>query len=282
MWNRIGKAVLLGLLVTGACTTLNRSLPRLVVTPVVVGIANVEVRSFDTEKAVILTRLVISNSNPYTLSFQSCAGTLSFGSEKKESMAFSTSETFTLPAQASSSLEVPVTVYYGRLLGLDLSRSNLPYEMKLEAVIRTSLGNIRVPAEYQGVIPLPSMPVLKIERIRFLKFSYGDLKATCMISLSIYNPNSFPLVLGSLSYDFKIDDRDLIRSMAEKSIEVQAYQTAHTALLFDSDLSGLKDVARSIFLGKENPFKIEGGYKFGRKGEWSGSYTDSGSMIIEK
>lgn len=65
-------------------------------------------------------------------------------------------------------------------------------------------GNVRVPAEAAGSVPIPRMPQVQVENLTTSNLSLSG--ADLLLSLRVSNPNAFELLLDRFSYEFALDN----------------------------------------------------------------------------
>ncbi|MCU7842381.1 MAG: LEA type 2 family protein [Candidatus Thiodiazotropha sp. (ex Monitilora ramsayi)] len=65
------------------------------------------------------------------------------------------------------------------------------------------LGSLRVPVSYNGELPIPKMPDLKVRSLDVQQLSMSGAKL--LMQLEVDNPNAFSLFLNQLDYDLKLN-----------------------------------------------------------------------------
>jgi LEA14-like dessication related protein len=116
-----------------------------------------------------------------------------------------------LAANGSSQVTLPVRMEFDKLLkmyGEINKQDELPYAVNLGLGFDVPLlGRIRMPVNYQGRIPLPKMPDIKLRRVEVEHLTLQ--KAGLMLELEVANPNQFALMLERLEYRLKLNGIDV-------------------------------------------------------------------------
>ncbi len=127
-----------------------------------------------------------------------------------------------IPAQQSKVFSVPVNVRFTELLGV-LTRvkpgSIVPYRADLGlSVDAPKAGALRLPMSTAGELPIPAIPDVKLEQIRWEELSLQAVEG--VMRLQVVNRNEFPVDLSKLSYALSLSDMDVASAGVNQQMEL--------------------------------------------------------------
>ena len=127
-----------------------------------------------------------------------------------------------LAANGRSQVKLPVRLTYERLLGSyrQLSkRDEVPYRLELGLGFDVPLlGRVRLPMHYQGRLPIPKMPDIRISALDVQRLTLQQ--ADLLLELEVENPNGFALMLDKLDYQLKLNGIDVGGGLLKQSMEI--------------------------------------------------------------
>jgi LEA14-like dessication related protein len=143
-----------------------------------------------------------------------------------------------IPASGSSDVTLPAQVRFadlGESLAAVLRQYEVPYRAEGRIGVSTPLGIVPLDFAKEGTLPLPRVPAVTVQSPRIASISLTQ--ATLDLPLTLSNPNAFPLPLGSVVGDLRIDgsqvgriaSADLGRLDARQSRTVAVPVTVHFA-----------------------------------------------------
>lgn len=143
-----------------------------------------------------------------------------------------------LAADGKSQVKLPVRMEFERLLQhySELSkRDDLPYQLDLGLGIDVPLlGRVRLPISYQGRLPVPKLPDVRVNRIDVQRMSLQAIDL--MLELEVENPNRFALMLQRLDYQFKLNGIDVGQGAAAQSLNIDKQGKGRVRLPLSLDL----------------------------------------------
>ncbi|MCG7980219.1 MAG: LEA type 2 family protein [Candidatus Thiodiazotropha endolucinida] len=143
-----------------------------------------------------------------------------------------------LAADGKSQVKLPVRMEFERLLEhySELSkRDDVPYQLDLGLGIDVPLlGRVRLPMSYQGRLPVPKLPDVRVSRIDVQRLSLQAIDL--MLELEVENPNRFALMLQRLDYQFKLNGIDVGQGAAAQSLNIDKQGKGRVRLPLSLDL----------------------------------------------
>lgn len=143
-----------------------------------------------------------------------------------------------LAADGKSQVKLPVRMEFEHLLKhySELSkRDDVPYQLDLGLGIDVPLlGRVRLPMSYQGRLPVPKLPDVRVSRIDVQRLSLQAIDL--MLELEVENPNRFALMLQRLEYQFKLNGIDVGQGAAAQSLNIDKQGKGRVRLPLSLDL----------------------------------------------
>ncbi|MCG7985709.1 MAG: LEA type 2 family protein [Candidatus Thiodiazotropha lotti] len=143
-----------------------------------------------------------------------------------------------LAADGKSQVKLPVRMEFEQLLKQysDLSkRDEVPYQLDLGLGVDVPLlGRVRMPVSYQGSLPVPKLPDIRVKRIDVERMSLQAVDL--MLELEVVNPNRFTLLLQRLDYQFKLNGIDVGQGAAAQTLSVDKQGKGRVRLPLTLDL----------------------------------------------
>jgi LEA14-like dessication related protein len=130
-----------------------------------------------------------------------------------------------LAADGKSQVKLPVRMEFDKLLKQysDLGkRDDVPYQLDLGMGVDVPLlGRLRLPVSYEGRLPVPKLPDIRVNRINVERMNLQAVDL--MLELEVANPNRFALMLQRLDYQFKLNGIDVGGGKAAQSMSVDKH-----------------------------------------------------------
>jgi LEA14-like dessication related protein len=136
-----------------------------------------------------------------------------------------------IPGGASSDVVLPAQIRFadiGDSIAAVLQQEQLPYRAEGHIGVSTPLGVVPLAFAKDGTLPVPRLPTVTFESPRIAELSLTH--ATLDLPLTVSNPNPFPLPLGSLTGDLRIDGADVGRIASPELGRVDGRQSRTVAL----------------------------------------------------
>ncbi|MFP4040941.1 MAG: LEA type 2 family protein [Desulfosudaceae bacterium] len=175
----------------------------------------------------------VHNPNPYEINL----GRLDYALlvQDKQVLKGEQNRNIDLKADSSQSLVFPVGVKFEDLLaavsGLK-QKSEVDYELTggVSFVIPVA-GEIRVPFNKKGRLPVPKMPKISVEKLRLDDLNM--LGASLELILNLNNPNDFGINLDRFDYSFKLNGNPVAGGGATARVAAGPGQTSRIELPLD-------------------------------------------------
>lgn len=110
--------------------------------------------------------------------------------------------TRSVPARGEATLPVPATVdFAGLLRAASGARAGalVPYAVDIAcAVDAPGAGRIRLPLRHEGRIPIPALPEVAVERVRWESLRLD--MAAAVVEIAVTNPNAFAIDVARFAY----------------------------------------------------------------------------------
>ncbi len=115
----------------------------------------------------------------------------------------------TIPARGDSLFTLPVSFTYGELYHLIrdyVKRDSIPYTLQATFYVMVPLlGEVTIPVEKSGTLPVIRPPQFTIQSIQLNSISWTRARLT--LTIGIKNPNFFSVALHQLEYRVGMDDQ---------------------------------------------------------------------------
>ncbi|XP_043710124.1 uncharacterized protein LOC122659028 [Telopea speciosissima] len=161
-------------------------------------ITGIHISSIDLKRADFVVDVLVKNPNPIPIPLVDVKYLIE--SDGRKLMSGLIPDAGTIHAHGSETINITLTVIYDDIKNTynDIKPGNLiPYKVRIEFIVDLPIiGNILLPLEKTGEIPVPYIPDVDLEKIKFDKFSLEETNATLYLKLD--NQNEFDLGLNSL------------------------------------------------------------------------------------
>ncbi len=128
-------------------------------------------------------------------------------------------------AEASNTVRIPVSLTFRDIIESvqDVAREDSSrYQFKSGFSFKLPvIGDVRVPVQRSGSIPVIKKPSLDIASFNIENISFTGAEA--VLKLRMNNPNFFSFELEQLQYNFSIDGINVLRGSADHSITINRY-----------------------------------------------------------
>ncbi|KAH7315094.1 hypothetical protein KP509_21G033700 [Ceratopteris richardii] len=219
------------------------------------------------ERADIVIDLLISNPNPVPIPLVDIKYLIE--SDGRKLLSGVIPDAGTIHAHGSETVKIPVTLIYKDIKDTydDIHPGEvIPYRVRVELIADVPiLGNLTLPLEKTGEIPIPYKPDVDVEKIELEHLSLEETSA--LLHLKVENMNKFDLGLNVLEYSFSMADTTIANATLNKAatIEQQGITTLGIPFSFrPKDLgSAVWDVIRGRGAGYSMIGKLEVDTPFG-------------------
>lgn len=165
-----------------------------------------------------------------------------------------------LAARGSSQVQVPVRLGFQQLL--DTYRQlkgakEVAYELDLGMGFEVPLlGQVRVPVNYRGEVPIPEMPSVSLRSLDVQQLTLSG--ASLLMQLEVDNPNRFSLLLDKLNYQLKLNGYDVGGGVVDKAVEVGQDGRGVISLPLSLDFAKAGMGLYSALMGKGISYDLSG------------------------
>jgi LEA14-like dessication related protein len=119
------------------------------------------------------------------------------------------------------------------------------------------LGRVRLPVSYQGRMPIPKLPDIRVKRIDVERMSLQAVDL--MLELEVANPNRFALMLQRLNYQLKLNGMDVGQGAAAQAMRVDKQGKGKIRLPLSLDLQKVgSGLYSTLAAGKGLSYELNG------------------------
>ena len=202
-------------------------------------IRSVSIEHLSTESVTLLVDIDVSNPNAFKLNAAGFDLDLLINKSKIASIVQSDAS-LSLPAKGRNNITLPMTLTFDQVLasvrGLG-DKAEVDYGIEgMVAINLPVLGDIDIPVNYVGVLPVPKQPEVKFNN--FNLDSIGLSGAKLSVDLEVTNPNVFDLNLHDLNYELAIEGKSIGQGNI-KSIDLPKGETRNLSIPLSIGISNI-------------------------------------------
>ncbi|MEO9273481.1 LEA type 2 family protein [Marinomonas sp. 5E14-1] len=173
-------------------------------------VTGVSIKDLSTDAVTLLVDVNVVNPNAFKLNTAGFDLDLMINKSKIATIA-QPDASLSLPAKGSNNMTLPVTLTFDQVLasisGLG-DKAEVDYGIEGKVAINLPvLGDIDIPVDYAGVLPVPKQPEVEVKN--FNLDSIGLSGAQVSVDLEVTNPNVFDLNLNNLNYALAIEGKPI-------------------------------------------------------------------------
>jgi LEA14-like dessication related protein len=215
-WLKFFAAIFIFLALT-TCQTLSSIIQEPKLSLRSVDIANITLNGID-----LITHIDVENPNSFTLPTPKIDWAIAINNNPFTKGIFTSDKS--IKGQEKVTMDLPLNISYE---GLYKSFKSL-IDLK-EAAYNLALGvsfpiplleNKVFPLNYSGKIPLLQLPKLLSGSVRIAKMDYSGLTLAC--AANIENPNTFPIPLPKMDWDYSVSGKSVLKSSNTKAGQIAA------------------------------------------------------------
>jgi LEA14-like dessication related protein len=204
----------------------------------------VKIKSLTKEKTVMVSDVLIKNQMPFSFTADSVQYTIYMNNV--EIMKSSYLKSIKLEKNDSSWLSFPVTIYNTKLDSVIKSNELRNIDSVVYRVKASFYTNIifkkRFDIDIDRYLPLIYIPEVKMEKIVVDSLNFS--RAVLLLHSSIINKNVFPLKSKDISFEFGIEDHEIIKGKIPGYTIIAAQDT--TNLEFPVEIP-FKEVRKTLY-----------------------------------
>jgi LEA14-like dessication related protein len=194
--------------------------------------------SFDGIEATLI--FDVDNPNPVQLALASLDYALDI--EGQSVLSGEQAEGFTLPAQDSAKLRVPLALSFDDISGLldaTKGRDELGFSVSGDMGFDTPVGAIKLPYSAEGDIPVLRPPQVRFNKLRVEQLSIVQNKATLALDLDVTNRGGASVTLSDVDFGLALAGSDVASGVVSRLGSIGSDQTETVTVPIDLSLTGL-------------------------------------------
>ncbi|XP_058103460.1 late embryogenesis abundant protein Lea14-A-like [Magnolia sinica] len=180
-------------------------------------VTGIRIASIDLKKATLVFDVLVTNPSRFTIPLTDINYLLE--SDDRKLLSGLIPDSGTISPKGSTTIVIPVTLVYEDILNTftDIRPGSvIPYKMKVEFGVEVPIfGKKTIPIEKSGEIPIPTIPLISLEKIEFKKFSFEE----CVVAehLKLENMNEFEMGVTSLELELQLSGKSIGSAGLEKT-----------------------------------------------------------------
>ncbi|HYV64751.1 MAG TPA: LEA type 2 family protein [Myxococcales bacterium] len=199
--------------------------------------------------ATVNLTLTVHNPNPQGISLAETDYKLSVAG--KQLVAGNPAGPVRIEGGGSSDVVLPAQIRFADLgdsLAAVLQREQLPYRAEGHLGVSTPLGVVPLGFSKEGTFPVPRLPTVTLQSPRIAALSLTQ--AVLDVPLTLMNPNSFPLPLGAVTGNFRIEGAEVGRIASPELGSLEARKTRTVAVPVTVRFAEALAAARAVREGR--------------------------------
>jgi len=205
-------------------------------------VAGVSVADLSLQAITLLVDVEVANKNAFDLHTSGFDLDLNVAGSKLAKVQQPDTK-LKIPAKGSKHVKLPVTLpfkdVYSAVSGA-MGKNSVPYGVNGKVTLNVPvLGDISLPLSFEGVLPIPKMPDIKLQGIRLDSAGVSGIKLN--MDIEVKNPNMFGLKVNSLGYALKAGSKSLgsgdVKSLTIKKGGTQVVSVPLTLSLSQAGMS---------------------------------------------
>lgn len=208
--------VLMMSLILLSCATLQQ-----MVQPPDVKVENIDIADFSFKDITLDFGLLVNNPNPFGINLQGYEYT--FAIEGNEFLSANEARSFDVGASGTSTVQIPVTVNFDKLLDLMKQTKDLD-SLSFDLVGKIHPGGMlaafNIPFEHSGSLPNVRIPELSFSGLKVKKMGFTGIDLE--LGLNLVNKNIFGFDIGALNYDIALAGSPVAKGITENLASIPA------------------------------------------------------------
>ncbi|XP_058081225.1 desiccation-related protein At2g46140-like [Magnolia sinica] len=221
-------------------------------------VSAVHISSINLKQADLVIDILITNPNPIPIPLVDINYLVE--SDGRKLVSGLIPDAGTVHAHGSETVKVPVTLIYSDIKNTYneiKSGSVIPYRVKVDLIVDLPvIGNITLPLEKKGEIPIPYKPDVDLMKIKLDKFSFEETSAT--LHLKLDNKNDFDLGLNSLEYEVWLGELNIGGARLPKSAKIDKTGYANIELPISFRPNDFGSALWDIIRGRGTGYSLKG------------------------
>ncbi|XP_043708176.1 desiccation-related protein At2g46140-like isoform X2 [Telopea speciosissima] len=218
----------------------------------------IHIPSIDLKRADFVVDVLVKNPNPVPIPLVDVKYLIE--SDGRKLMSGLIPDAGTIHAHGSETINIPLTVIYDDIKSTydDIQPGSvIPYKVSIEFIVDIPvIGNISIPLEKTGEIPVPYKPDVNLEKIKFDQFSLEETTAT--LHLKLDNQNDFDLGLNSLDYEVWLAEVSVGGAKLSKSAQIGKKDSGVVELPISFKPKDFGSALWDMMRGKGTGYSIKG------------------------
>jgi LEA14-like dessication related protein len=242
---------LAGSLLLASCAGLGPMLQGVEIRKPRVALDELEITDLDLQAIGLNLVLAVDNPNPVPVQLNGFDYTVFV--EDRQLTAGEQRQGVDIAARGKSSVPVPVQVRFGDLAELARELADATtFAYRVEATARVAvpvLGELSLPAQTSGTLPLPRLPVIRVDEVRIAHL--GLAGADLVVALAVRNPNAFGLDITGLAYQLEVGGTSWLQSELPQPLNLGEGGASRVDIPVHLKLGDLRSLAAKALTGGE-------------------------------
>lgn len=242
--------------------------------------SNMIIQNINFNEAELLFNFDVDNPNP--LGITSSGYTYDFLVNKNSFLSGNQNKNISIGAGRESVIQVPVTLKYTELLNTfnSLFRSDeFNYDLSTEFLFDIpGLGQQRLPANITGSLPVPKVPQFEFTGFNIERISPSG--AEMELKIGIHNPNRFPVLLNSASYELNVNEREWLNTSLTEAVQVSSGGSSEIVIPVQLNAAQMGSVLFDLMRGStEFSYSLNGNANIGAEIE---GYSFTENLLFDR
>jgi LEA14-like dessication related protein len=238
-------------------------------------------RLSDLSMDAVTLELDVKVDNPYSVSLPLSALSYVLSSDDRTLLSGNAAPSEPIGASSSDviplSLKVPFQDLLATLSGVRPG-SVVDWAAAIELTVDAPvIGALTLPLEREGKLPIPAVPEVSLESVRWDELSLTQARAT--LELGVLNTNTFPIDLDELSFGVSLGGTKVADASAVPLDELASDQTGSLQIPISFSPLSLGSAALALFKGEGAAYGLQGMLSIGTPfGPITTPFDGSGSV----
>ena len=243
-----------------SCSSIDKGLLKSMFKEPKVSVEKTEFKGLDLYKVSLLVYMKIQNENPYGVTFSGVDYGIYIDRSENPLLSSSVRETINIGADQENSVSFPVDLYFREIKNLDFSKTDIILGLKGKALLKTIVGDVKIPFDLERSVPVPRFPEISVTKLRLISLNVVQKTASVELTLGVHNRNSFPLPLDIFTFNLALEGVEVIHDNRMNNMIIMPNETDLLAFVVDLDLVAIKTTLDRILQGSPVEFALNGSY----------------------
>lgn len=192
-----------------------------------------------------------------------------------------------IEASGTSKLRIPVSLGFQQIFATvtDLQgKDSVPFRFSGHVGVNTPLGQLKLPYQAKGDMPVIKPPKISFQKIRLDKVDVLGGKATIAVDLGLAHQGAATMLFKAFDYDLTIGGKKVLEGLVDDLAEVPAGKTRTVSLPVTVNLISVGEtIFRAITGGGKLDVGLDARLKIGTPfGDLPLSINETGNLRVER